>query len=107
MVDQGVVVSPNHGLLDGRASRLAMADDARGPELEAVWIDASHLDKTHPFVWISRADLGPRQGLGDRGRENFGSAHRFIFVRGTWMSSLSPRLAARAASPTASLRERR
>jgi hypothetical protein len=56
---QLVVVSPNHGLLDGRASRPAMADDARGPELEAVWIDAIHLHETHPFVRISRADLGP------------------------------------------------
>jgi hypothetical protein len=94
VTDQIVVVPPRARLLDRRAPRLAVADDARGTKFEAGRMDAIHLDQTHPFVGVSRADLGPRQWLGERGRYDLGSfgiAHGAMFVHGRRVSSFDGR----------------
>lgn len=64
-----------------------MADDARRTKREAERMQAIHLGKAHPFVGIPRADFGPRQWLGDLGRNDLGSAHRAILARAEGVSS--------------------
>jgi hypothetical protein len=92
-IDQVVVVPPLERLLDRHAQRLAVADDARGTKLEAVRMDEIHLDQAHPLVGISRADLGPRERLGDLGRYgpgSFGSTHLVMFGQEERVSSFRP-----------------
>jgi hypothetical protein len=48
-IDHVVVAPPQERLLDRRAQRLAVADDARGANLGAVHMDVIHLDQAHPL----------------------------------------------------------
>jgi hypothetical protein len=71
-----------------------MVDDARGTDLGAVRMDEIHLDQAYPFVGMSRADLSPRQWLGDRGRYDpgsFGSTYRAMVVQEERRASFASR----------------
>src|SRR5512140_3603810 len=64
-----------------------MADDTRGPKLQPVRVHVIGLDEAHPFVRMSRADLGPRQRLGDLRRQLLCSIHRSMFGQEKAVSS--------------------
>src|SRR4051812_48399341 len=90
MADQLVAFPPAHCLVDRRAPRLAMANDARATGLHALRMDKVHLDEAHPFVRIARADLCPRQRLGDLRGKCLDSTHGSIILdQGIWSSSRS------------------
>jgi branched-subunit amino acid transport system permease len=67
-----------------------MANDARATEFHAIRMDEVHLDETYPLVRIARADLGPRQRLGDLRRQGLDSTHGSIIPDGEISSSSPP-----------------
>ena len=78
VADQVVVPLPGACLLERCATRFAVSDDARSSKQWAISMFALHLDDAHPFVGMSRADLGPRERLGDltcHDLGGFGSNH--------------------------------
>src|SRR5512140_3342832 len=85
--DHLVMRSPAKRLIDRCATRLSMTDDARGAKFQVEWMHAIDLDKAHPFVGMSRTDLGPRQRLGDLRRQLLCSVHDPMVVREKAVSS--------------------
>src|SRR5215510_7365562 len=61
VTDDLVAISYRPCLIERSAPRLAVANDARCTEFEAVGMSMIHLDQVHPLVGVTGADLIPGQ----------------------------------------------